>query len=159
MCGAVTILGTDLSATLSADRRHLRIDWSRQAHSSKNQRKPVRRGGKTRWVISDVAESDRKSLRLVSALLGSAVRDGSLFGGNEVGVRIEVDKTEKRTRITVSDLGPRGVTKGRRRDIHGGIELIMDALEGIAFDDDCQVRRVEAVYVEPGSLGPVGGVP
>jgi hypothetical protein len=79
---------------------------------------------------------------------GMAQRGGSAFGANYVGVRIELDEHAEQMHIEVEDLGPQPA-KGRRytrRDIHNLTDSVMDALQGVLFDDDRQARFTVCHY-------------
>lgn len=78
-------------------------------------------------------------------LLAARVRS---LGSNYIAARITVDEANERTRVEVWDLGPQP-KRGRRntrRDIHNTADAVMDALQGIAFDDDRQARIVVTTY-------------
>lgn len=129
----------------------LRARWPGMARSAKNGRVWRTRGGRRKLCRSDEAQADFDSIRALVALAWNRhIERGatSVFPGRDVGVRVRVDKRRKVSDIEVYDMGPRRLSAGQRRDLHGGLELIMDAIEKVAFDDDSQVARVEMEYVE-----------
>lgn len=71
------------------------------------------------------------------------------FGNDDLDVHIVWNVKYDKTTITVGSLGPppKGKT-GRRRDVQNIPAVVLDALQGIVYDDDKQVRRltVEKVY-------------
>lgn len=109
---------------------------------SKKNRQQIRRRGARRFVTSsDEAKAFEARLRA----LAQRVRG---FGKNYVAVRITTEEESERTLVEVWDLGPQP-PKGRRntrRDIHNTADAVMDALQGIAFDDDRQARIVVTTY-------------
>lgn len=133
--------------------KRIDLDFPGLVRSSKNSRRIIRVRGKPRSVLSKTAQSDKDSLEQLMALAWNRYRRDrdTVFGSNDVAVRITVDKLGKCTAIEVEDRGPARLSKGRRRDLHACIETIMDAMEGIAFDDDRQVVGVEVNYVDPDS--------
>ena len=72
----------------------------------------------------------------------AAAAGAPFFEDDELAVDVKVDPKRKRTRITIVSLGPRPKgTTGRQRDGDNLITTIQDALNGVAWTDDCQVRR------------------
>lgn len=129
----------------------LRIRYPSIARSAKNSRVWRRRGNRNLLCRSDEAEADYQSIRTLAALAWNRhvpAGQKSVLSGRDVGVRVLVDKRRKITDIEVWDMGPRRLSAGQRRDLHGSLETIMDAIEKVAFDDDAQVARVEMEYVE-----------
>lgn len=105
---------------------------------SKKNGQRILRVGRRRIVKSSTrAGAFERHLCLVAARVRS-------FGPNYLAARITVDEASERTRIELWDLGPQP-KRGRRntrRDIHNTADAVMDALQGLAFDDDRQARIV-----------------
>lgn len=122
------------------------------AASAKN-RTQIRRpkGGGKPWIAkSDKAEKHQDAMRLLAqSQLRRALRVGrTLFGRNYFAAEITVDGERGRMRVRLHDLGPQPA-RGRcltRRDVHGVVESVMDALQGVVFDDDRQARRVSVEW-------------
>lgn len=113
--------------------------------AKKNGQRILRVGRRQIVKSSKAAVGFEAHLRAVALHLRS-------LGVNYVGVRITVDERAKRTRIDVWDLGPppkRG-PKDTRRDVHNCADTVMDALQGLAFDDDRQARWVLCQHGEVG---------
>lgn len=90
-----------------------------------------------------IVKASTKAVRFEKRLSLLAARVRSL-GANYIAARITVDEAEERTKIEVWDLGPQP-KRGRRhtrRDIHNTADTVMDALLGLAYDDDRQARIV-----------------
>lgn len=105
---------------------------------SKKNGQRILRVGRRRIVKSSTrAVAFEQRLRLLAARIRS-------LGPNYLAARITVDEASERTRIELWDLGPQP-KRGRRntrRDIHNTADAVMDALQGLAFDDDRQARIV-----------------
>lgn len=131
----------------------LRLRWPDLPHSSKNSRQIIRVAGKPRSVLSADAKRDKQSLRTL-ALLEWARHiprgEEAVFAGRDVAVTIRASKREKWIDLEVTDLGPRRLSLGQRRDLHGMVETIMDAIEGVAFTDDAQVSRLDMEWIDEG---------
>lgn len=111
--------------------------------SKKNGQRILGRGRRRFVKASTAACAFEQHLRLLAA----RVRN---LGANYVATRITIDETRERTRIEVWGLGPQP-KRGRRdtrRDVHNCADVVMDALQGLAFDDDRQARTVETTYGE-----------
>ncbi len=71
----------------------------------------------------------------------------SLFADHDVAIEIEERISPKAggdvARVTVRDLGqpPKRRRSGRKHDLVNIAAVVTDALQGIAYDDDCQVVR------------------
>lgn len=106
--------------------------------SKKNGQRILRVGRRRIVKSSTQAGAFERRLRLLAARIRS-------IGRNYLAARITIDEAEERTRIEVWDLGPQP-TKGprhTRRDIHNTADVVMDALQRLAFNDDRQARVVE----------------
>lgn len=126
--------------------RTLRITFPLIPASAKNGTKRKEIGRRVLTVKSDKAYADQKSM--AAAVLAVTRKLTTWAGNNYVGVEIVVDELAGETHVTVHDLGPQP-EKGRRftkRDVHGVVESVMDALQGTAFDDDRQVRWSRVAY-------------
>lgn len=129
----------------------LTVRWPGIARSAKNSRVWRRRGGRNLLCRSDEAEADLNAIRTLVALAWNRkvpAGQKSVLSGRDVGVRVRIDKRRKITDLEVYDMGPRQLSAGQRRDLHGSLELLMDAIEGVAFDDDAQVAHIEMDFVE-----------
>lgn len=129
----------------------VRLRWPDLPRSSKNRREIIRVAGKPRLVLSKEAERDIKALRAIAALeWNRRVPRGqkTVFDGRDVAVTIRAHKRDKWIEIEVTDLGPRRLSLGQRRDLHGMVETIMDAIEGVAFSDDAQVSRLDMEWID-----------
>lgn len=113
--------------------------------SKKNGQRILRRGARRIVKASGKAVNFERHLRLVA-------RGGSL-GTRYVAVRITVDERAGRTRIDAWDLGdpPARGPKDTRRDVHNCADAVMDALQGVWFDDDRQARAVVCEFGEVGA--------
>ena len=105
---------------------------------SKKNGQRILRAGRRRIVKSSTRSvAFEKRLRLLAARIRS-------IGHNYLAARITIDEAEERTRIEIWDLGTQP-TKGprhTRRDVHNTADVVMDALQRIAFHDDRQARIV-----------------
>lgn len=113
--------------------------------SAKNRRRIVNVRGRIRSFVSREAQSDEHAIR---AAVRDAVGREVWAGSNYVSVSITVDEAACATLIVIRDLGPqpkRG-KRNTRRDVHGTIETVMDALTDCAYADDRQARAVSACY-------------
>lgn len=111
--------------------------------SKKNGQRILCRGRRRFVKSSEAAEAFEERLRLLTGRWRS-------LGSNYIAARITVDEERQRTLIEIWDLGPspkRG-RKNTRRDIHNVADAVMDALQGIAFDDDRQSRFTLTVHGE-----------
>lgn len=111
---------------------------------SKKNRQQIRRraGGRPFVTSSNASKSFERHLQLVAP--------GGSLASNYVAVRITVDEAAGKTRVECWDLGPqpkRG-PKHTRRDVHNCADAVMDALNGLWWDDDRQARAVECQYGE-----------
>lgn len=112
--------------------------------SKKNSQRIRRRAGRPFVTSSGQSKAFERHLRLVAR--------GDSLGSRYVAVRITVDERAGRTRIEAWDLGepPRRGPKHTRRDVHNCADAVMDALQGIWFDDDRQARAVVCQHGEVG---------
>ena len=114
--------------------------------SKKNRQRILRsaRTGRPFVSSSGQAKSFERHLRLVAR--------GASLGANYVAVRITVDERGGKTRIEAWDLGnpPTRGPKNTRRDVHNCADAVMDALQGVWWDDDRQARAVVCQHGEVG---------
>ena len=106
--------------------------------SKKNSQRIVKRRDGSPMVI---ASQKAKGFEAALALLAQRCRN---LGDHYIAVCITVDEAEERTRIEVWDLGPQPAKGPRhtRRDVHNTADVVMDALQRLAFNDDRQARIV-----------------
>lgn len=109
--------------------------------SKKNSQQIMKRGRRRFVTSSDASKVFEQHLRIVARRLRS-------LGANYIATRVTIDERAQRTRIEVWDLGPQP-SKGRcdtKRDVHNCADVVMDALQGVVFDDDRQARVVMCRY-------------
>jgi len=115
--------------------------------SLKNSRKITFRRGRIRTEKSDAAKASLDEVR-VAALqqirrISKGIGQGSLFGDDDVAVRVRYDADKELCHVRVQSMGPKPQGRtGRSRDLQNLIEAICDGLNGIAWDDDRQVTVV-----------------
>jgi len=118
-------------------------------HSLKNSQaiRRSRKTGKPFVSKSDRARRDLERIRNEAWLAARVTHARTLFEDANVEVDIVVQENPPRTHITVCRTGPRPKGRAdRKRDIHNVPDCVMDALQGVIFDDDRQARRVTARY-------------
>lgn len=115
---------------------------------SKKNRQRIRKRGRygARFVAADEQVETAEMVIALAALAAvedkHLVRDRSLFGDHEVAATITIDEVGKQMLVEVEDLGPKPKGRtNRRRDVHNVADAVMDALQGIVFDDDRQSCR------------------
>jgi hypothetical protein len=123
--------------------------------SKKNNPKILHRGSKRRCrhcrsliggyrsvSMSDQARADTDEIAW-DAMQKVHSTDRPLFPDEDVSVTILVNPRTKRMRLRIEAMGPKpkGYT-GRKRDTHSHIDVAMDALQGIVFTNDSQVKRL-----------------
>ena len=115
----------------------LELDVAGIPPSKKNGQRILRVRGRRIVKASTECVAFEQRLRLLAARIRS-------LGANYIAARITVDEAADRTRIEVWDLGPQPQRGPRhtRRDVHNCADVVMDALQGLAFDDDRQARTV-----------------
>lgn len=111
---------------------------------SKKNSQSIRRHGRKRIVSSsDAAQRfERRLAQLARNLISEGLHD------RYVAVQITIDEGADLTAIEIYDRGPKP-TRGpahTRRDVHNCADVVMDALQGIAYDDDRQARAVLTCY-------------
>lgn len=82
------------------------------------------------------------SAKLVRAAAAQAMAETQHpgFGDDNVGVAFQHDVREEQLRVWIWSLGPRPAGKtGRKRDLQNLQEVVLDAAQGVVFDDDNQV--------------------
>lgn len=114
--------------------------------STKNSRR-IFKAGNGRPIVAKSAAAIQ-SIRQIKAhayralqCLGAHLESGSsLFGDDDIRVSIQHLVEEEVVLVKVSSAGPRPRGKtGRKRDLQNLQEGILDALQGILFDNDNQV--------------------
>lgn len=108
--------------------------------SKKNRRKWIKRGRKKLLVPSDEATSDAIEVAMRARVAANGVHfhelDALQLSYEHVlatdEVRVHVEK--------VGELPARGV-RGTKRDVHGMLETIADALQGVLYPNDSAVDR------------------
>ena len=124
------------------------FELRRPVASSKNRRRIFRRGRRFVSLPSEDAEIDTRMIR--DAALQAA--DGFAFGPDDaLAIDFHHDLTTDRVRVTVTKVGdlPKKGKRGTRRDAHGMLETIADALQGALYPNDSAVdcgswRRIRA---------------
>jgi hypothetical protein len=117
--------------------------------SLKNRRQWHRRAGSWRLSPSEDAIAGMREIRLAAL---AALHGRAAWGPDDaLHLELEHDVDADLVRVTVTRLGtlPTSGRRGTRRDCHGMIETVADALQGVLYDDDRQVdagawRRVRA---------------
>jgi Holliday junction resolvase RusA-like endonuclease len=108
--------------------------------SSKNRRRIFARGNRVVSLPSKDAEASAKAIR---AAAKAAIGDEPMPFGAEDALRIDLehDVATDRVLVRVLRIGsiPTRGKKGTKRDVHGMIETVADALQGVLFPDDRQV--------------------
>lgn len=126
--------------------------------SLKNSRRnisAISRSGKryTKTIPSQAAVAYTKRLQAAvrDALIDLPVAEGdSLWGHQNISLSVVIDEKNRRSLIEVRLLG--GREGPRKRDVQNTIEAPCDALEGLLYDNDRQMRWVEARYGEIGHM-------
>ncbi len=117
----------------------LRIRFPRPVASKKNRRRPI---GNGRTVASREASSDERALRTL-ALLEMHGQGFQRVESDDVEIVMRHFVEEDEIEIQVRALRPKPKGRsGRRRDLHGMIETVADALQGVAYANDNQVGSV-----------------
>lgn len=137
-----------LERALGAEKpiRSVRMVFPLVPASAKN-RTQIRRpkGGGKPWIAkSEDAEQDQQAMALMATAQARPRVGTTLFGRNYVGAEITLDPDAHKTSVIVHDLGeqPKSGRRYTQRDVHGIVESVMDALQGVVFDDDRQARWV-----------------
>jgi len=112
--------------------------------SVKNRRVLTMIDGKPRSFPSSKAQKDTKAIRSAAAFACNEFRKRlPLFGDDDVGIEVTHNVADDTCEVRVWSMGPRPKGKtGRKSDLHGLIELLADALQGIAMQNDNQVVEV-----------------
>jgi Holliday junction resolvase RusA-like endonuclease len=126
-------------AKTTKPRRSIEITVPIIPPSLKNsQRIMLGRNGR-RWV-----QKSEKAEAACVAIRSLALRHArNSFGDRQVSLRLTVDEERKRTRIVLTDAGPK---IPRRRDLHNVFDCVADGLQGILYLDDRQICMVSAEY-------------
>ena len=109
--------------------------------SKKNRRILNTKGKHPILLPSPDAKQSEKEIR--DAWIEAVGRLAPVWDSEEIAVSVTYAVKTQKVTIDVEPLAPRpkGVT-GRRRDLHGMIETVCDALEGLAYKNDNQVAVV-----------------
>lgn len=115
----------------------------RPVASSKNRKRIFGRGKRKIVLLSKDAERDVADVRLLALAAArglefhadDALRLSYHHNIHDDSVRIRVEK--------VGELPPRGgrVKRGTKRDVHGMMETIADALQGVLFPNDSAIDQ------------------
>lgn len=112
----------------------------RPVASSKNRRRVFARGRRTVSLLSEQATADVALVRHLAAQATGGVmpfdKDDALrleydhkLGTDDLVVRV----------VKVGTLPPPGRKRGTRRDLHGMMDTLADALQGVLYPDDRQI--------------------
>lgn len=128
----------------------IEFEIPRPVASSKNRRRNYARG-------KFMTKKGKMATRIVSLLSEQAVDDVALIrelakaasGGMQFGpddaleLRYTHDLETDRMTVTVAKIGvlPRRGKRGTKRDVHGMLETIADALQGVLYANDSAVDR------------------
>lgn len=116
--------------------------------STKNSRRILKHGRRRIVAKSKAAMSAMRSIQdlAIQELHRRALRPppfNPLFGDDDVAVDITHNVEADTVTISVWSAGPRGKGKtGRKRDLQNLQEGILDALQGILFENDNQVTEL-----------------
>jgi hypothetical protein len=120
--------------------------WIDSAHSKKNRTQIIcpHTTNATRHLIVPSGEAKRDAreiARLAEDLVH--VTDRPFFPDEDLSATMIVDPRRGRMAIKIEAIGerPRKFT-GRKRDLHGHIDVPMDALQGIVFANDNQIAEL-----------------
>lgn len=121
--------------------------WIDSAHSKKNQTQiicPHSVKSLTRHLLVPSGEAKRDA-REIARLAETIVHatDRPHFPSEDLCATFVVYPRSGRMALRLDAIGerPKGFT-GRRRDLHGHIDVVLDALEGIAFANDNQIAEL-----------------
>lgn len=117
--------------------------------STKNSRRILRHGRRTIVAKSAAAMASIRQIKRAAADAlhqrglrppSDIIEGKSLLGDDDIAVDITHLVTEDRVHVVVKSVGqrPKGKT-GRKRDLQNLQEGILDALQGILFDNDNQI--------------------
>lgn len=124
------------------------FELPRPVASSKNRRRVFARGRRVISLPSEQAEIDATMIANIAKLASNGIR----FDRDDA-LRLEMRHDLARDVVLVKvekigELSARGA-RGTRRDVHGMIETIADALQEVLYDDDRAVDAVECRRVRP----------
>lgn len=119
------------------------FDLPRPVASSKNRRRLFARGKRVLSLPSARAMDDAAMIRLVAT---AAARGIEFDVDDALSLRLEHDIDADTVRVTVTKVGELPATgrRGTKRDVHGMIETVADALQGVLYPDDRQVDEAGA---------------
>lgn len=110
--------------------------------SKKNRREWIKRGRKKFLVPSKEAQSDESLIHRIAVAKAGALA-GPTFPDQDVELRIVYHARTGTVDVDCEPIRPRPKGfSGRRRDLHGMIETIADALQNAVYTNDNQVARV-----------------
>lgn len=111
--------------------------------SKKNGKRWLKRGRKMTLVPSVKAVRSERDLAIAARLAIARIGDAVMPFDHEDAIRLDVihDIGTDMVHVRVSKIGelPAKGKRGTKRDSHGMIETIADALQGVAYPDDRQV--------------------
>lgn len=117
------------------------FELPRPVASSKNRRRIFARGRRVASMPSEQAVSD-------TAMVAAAAREAShgLSFGPHDQLRLDywhvLDRDTVGVRVTKIGEMPTKGKRGTKRDLHGMLETIADALQGVLYQDDRNVEQV-----------------
>ncbi|MBL8739163.1 MAG: RusA family crossover junction endodeoxyribonuclease [Planctomycetes bacterium] len=108
--------------------------------SKKNRRKWIKRGGKRFLVPSSEATSDAIEVAMRARVAANGVAFHEL---DALQLSYEHVLATDEVRVTVKKVGELPVRgrRGTKRDVHGMLETIADALQGVLYPNDSAVDR------------------
>lgn len=121
----------------------IEFELPRPVASSKNRRRIFARGRRVVSLPSAQAVSDVEMVR--QAALGATAVCGTRFGPDDalcLDYWHDVAADTVRVRVTKVGTLPQKGRRGTKRDLHGMVETIADALQGVLFPNDNQVDEV-----------------
>lgn len=111
--------------------------------SKKNGKRWLKRGRKMTLVPSVKAVRSERDLAIAARLAIARIGDAVMPFDHEDAIRLDVihDIGTDMVHVRVSKIGelPAKGKRGTKRDSHGMIETIADALQGVVYPDDRQV--------------------
>lgn len=116
--------------------------------SSKNRRRLFARGKRVISLPSERAEGDTSLIRL----LALGVSGGVKFGPDdalELAYTHDIESDRLTVRVTKIGTLPTKGKRGTRRDVHGMLETIADALQGVLYPNDSAIDRFGGMRRRP----------
>lgn len=102
------------------------------------------------WIMASAeAEQAAKGIRAAAAMAANQLGwhgHTPLFGDDDVSVLYTVHARSGSCLVEVRSIGPRpDGFSGRMSDLHNVPDVLLDALQGIVFENDNAVRRIAGV--------------